>query len=152
MLMPPSTKPVSNFITIYSSTSAGGLVDTCTLDITGISPNSFTNAVIGAAVVQSTANLAFNLTLSTPLATTDILRLAMDSQFDLATVSTTIAISGYGTHVFTRSSSNTLQGQGLVTSDIPSGSQLIFSIEGVVMPFTTASAPINISVSTNGNF
>lgn len=46
--MPPSTQPEDDFITIKSHNDDGD-IDACTISITGISANVFTNLLVSAA-------------------------------------------------------------------------------------------------------
>lgn len=69
MLMPPSTQSVNNFITVTSYILSGTTqnnIDSCSINIDGITPNSLNNLMITGGSVQSTANMTFIFTIQTP--------------------------------------------------------------------------------------
>jgi hypothetical protein len=69
MLMPPSTQPILNFITVKSYILNNGnqiFVDNCFINIDGISPNTLNNALITGGNIQSLSNMNFTFTIQTP--------------------------------------------------------------------------------------
>ena len=60
MLMPPSTEPQNNFISIYSYNELG-IFDQCSISITNIQANQFLFLNISSKVVQRVTSLDFHL-------------------------------------------------------------------------------------------
>lgn len=94
--------------------------------------------------------MKFDLTLSTPLSPTDYLIIEYDSSFDLSKVGTSLTISGYGVLTLTKIG-NTIQITSISQQAIINA-RLIFNISGVLMPFTSASKYINISLATSEKY
>jgi hypothetical protein len=149
MLMPPSSKPENNFITIFSYNGQGA-IDQCSITISSIQPNTFATATISQAVVQTSASLSFNLKLSSPLLPADTLQFKFDSSFSLAALSSTVNIAGYGSFPISKIS-NLLSISG-ISSQAVLGAELIFSLSLIGMPFTTQPYYINISLITNDGY
>jgi hypothetical protein len=143
MLMPPSTKPESNFISIYSYNTLGN-IDSCSLSISQIQPNTFKAISLTQGVVQTLANVNFDLTLSTPLAASDLLIIAFDPSFDVSKVGATVTISGYGVLPL-QSIGNTLQITSISKQPVL-GARLIFTLSQILMPFVTSTKSVNISL------
>ena len=97
--------------------------------------------------VQTLSNVKFDMTLSTPLAPTDYLIIVFDSAFDLSKVGTSITISGYGVLTLIKIG-NTLQITSISQQSVLNA-RLIFTLSGVLMPFTINSKAINISLTTS---
>ena len=70
LLMPPSPEPENDFIVIKSYIASGD-IDTCSLSISGITANVFTNLIVSQADVQSTSDLTFQLQSSSFVMSSD---------------------------------------------------------------------------------
>lgn len=153
MLMPPSTQPQNNFITLSSYDKANeGYIDSCSISLTGVQPNSLTQMSISQGTVQTNTNLQFNLQLSTPLMDTDSLRVFFPSSFTLGTYGSgsSVSVAGFGGFPVSK-----LGNQLLLTASLGAtvlNANLIFTISSIGMPFTTATVPIQISLLTFDNY
>jgi hypothetical protein len=149
LLMPPSTRPESNFITISSYNNMGD-IDSCSISITQIQPNKFVSMSISQGVVQVLSNLLFDLTLSTPLFQTDYLQIIFDPSFGLSGVGNTVTISGYGVLALTKLGTNFIISS--ISQQAVLNARLIFTIAGITMPFTASVKYINVSLLTSDNY
>jgi hypothetical protein len=149
MLLPPSTRPATNFITI-SAYQERGIVDSCSITLSGILPNTFGLLTASAHPVQTTAAMAFNLKLATPLLPSDTLQVQFDPAFSLTALSSTVTISGYGS--FTLGRMGSLLSISSIVSQAVLGAQLLFSLNGVGMPFTTSPVSIALSLATSDGY
>lgn len=149
MLLPPSTRPATNFITI-SAYQERGIVDSCSITLSGILPNTFALLTASAHPVQTTASMGFNLKLATPLLPSDTLQLQFDPAFSLASLSSTVTIAGYGS--FTVGRMGSLLSISSIVSQAVLGAQLLFTLSGVGMPFTTTPAAIALSLATSDGY
>ena len=138
LLMPPSTKPETNFISLYSYNSLG-VVDSCDLSISQVQPNTFASLAISQGVVQTVSSVRFDMTLSTPLTPTDYLIISFDKAFDLSAVGSNLTISGFGTFTLSKYNNSLLQVTSISQQPVLNA-RLIFTIAGIKMPFTTLPA------------
>jgi hypothetical protein len=96
LLLPPSTKPENNFISLTSSNNQGNF-DSCQLSIAGIQPNIFSLFTISKATVQSISSLRFNLKSSAVIQSTDAIVIQFDPVFNLSSLGSTVTFAGIGT-------------------------------------------------------
>jgi hypothetical protein len=150
--MPPSTKPETNFISIYTQTNSStiGAVDSCSITIANVQPSTFSSISLSTGAVQTTVSMMFDMTLSTPLFQSDTLTISFPAAFGLSGVGSTVTIAGYGVLTLTR------YGNDCMISSISSQSvlnaRLIFNISSITMPFTANTNTITISLSTSNNY
>jgi len=149
--MPPSDKPIANFISI-SAGNGGGSVDSCSLGMSSIAPNVFTTLTVGSGAVQTTKDVSFNLVLSMALMQTDELQISFSSAFTLSAMSTTgsVAVSGLGSFSMTRIGS-LIKLTPSISQPI-SNATLPFTLSNITLPFSVASAPIYLSLLTYDNY
>ena len=153
MLMPPSSRAESGFITITSSTvNNGGTIDSCSISLTGMQPNNFTKLVLSSGVVQSYGGVQFDLKLPTPLISGDQLQITFPAAFDLSkVVGGSVAIAGYNSFAMAVYNGN----MAVLTVSLAQAvlyAELIFSIGNVGLPATTAAQTIAISLLTADNY
>ena len=135
-----------------TSSNNQGTFDTCSVDLSGITANSFTTISISQQIVQTVSPLAFNFVLPTPLQNNDQIHITFSTDFDLTSLSAnTVSVASFGTFPLTKISANKIILTAAVTSPT-FDANLIFSVPSIGIPFTTASTSIQVSVLTSNNY
>jgi hypothetical protein len=88
--------------------------------------------------------------VTTPLVPTDYIRISFDESFNLNSLSSTVTILSYGTFIPTKIGNSILIDS--ITQQSVLNAKLVFTLVGVLMPFTTATTYINITIATFDNY
>jgi hypothetical protein len=151
MLMPFSTQPVSNFITITSYISAGN-IDTCQLTIDGISANTFVAMTVSSGRVQATSTVSFNFINLSPILVSDQLVVTFPTEFNISGIGSTVTMLRGTVGIRNITIANNVVTIWNVTTTTMIRTNTTFAFSNVVLPFSTRSTQITMNSQTNTGF
>lgn len=139
----------SNFIHLQAYDSLG-VYDQCSLSITGVLPNTFTELSVSQVTVQLNSFLQFTLISTTPIQSTDSLIIVLDPLFSLSSLVPSTVILGIGAFPLG------VNGNTITISAISSGilisTILKFNLSVIGPPSTNQPASIRVSVQTSAGY